>query len=163
MRLTESLEEFRTLHEGAKAGVLGSPDLANYHAVRDKLADLLLSAERMALLAGKRPRRMLRAARAAPADIEFHDGPVRAMTLQVSSGGFAALLAKGSQVGEDEGVTLGIPGGQPVHAGAQVVAVKEHLGDTNTSFQFVSLDPSEAERMEVFSSVFDTLLEQLQW
>lgn len=160
MGLTESLEEFRNLHEGAKAGILGSPDLANYHAVRDKLADLLLSAQSIALLPGRRPRRMLRAARALQADIEFYDGPVRAMTLQVSSGGFAALLAKGPRVGEDAEVTLGIPGDQPLHAGARVVAVKEHLGDANTSFQFVSLDAAEVERMEVF--VFDTLLDELK-
>ncbi len=160
MGLTESLEEFRTLHDGAKAGTLGSPDLANYHAVRDKLADLLLSAQSIALLPGKRPRRMLRAARALLADIEFHDGSVRAMTLQVSSGGFAALLARGPQVGEDVEVTLRIPGGQPLHAGARAVSVKEYLGNANTSFQFVSLDAAEVERMEVF--VFDTLLDELK-
>jgi hypothetical protein len=160
MGLTESLEEFRTLHAGAKAGILGSPDLTNYHAVRNRLARLLLSAQSIALLPGKRPRRMLRAARALQADIEFYDGPVRAMTLQVSSGGFAALLAKGSQVGEDVEVTLGIPGDRPLQASARVVAVQEYLGNANTSFQFVSIDASEAERMELF--VFDALLDQLK-
>jgi hypothetical protein len=160
MGLTESLEEFRNPHEGAKAGILGSPDLANYHAVRDKLAELLLSAQNMALVSGKRPRRTLRAARALLADIEFYDGTVRGMTLQVSSGGFAALLVKGPQVGEDVEVTLRIPGPQPLHAGARAVSVHEYLGNADTSFQFVGLDAAEVERMEVF--VFDALLEQLK-
>jgi c-di-GMP-binding flagellar brake protein YcgR len=87
-------------------------------------------------------------------------GPVRAVTLQVSSGGFAALLAKGSQVGEGVKVTLGVPGGEPLQDSARVVSVKEHLGDANTSVQFVSIGASEAERME--SLAFDALLDQLK-
>jgi len=155
MGLTESLEEFRTLDAAAEAGLLGFPDLANYHAVRDQWTDLLLSAQTIALLPGKHPRRALRAARSLLAGIEFKDGTVRAMTLQVPSGGFAAMLAKGPQVGEEVEVTLSIPSDQPLHASARVVAVKEHLGNASTSFQFVSVDASEAERMEVF--VFDAV------
>jgi c-di-GMP-binding flagellar brake protein YcgR len=160
MGLTESLEEFRNLHGGATAGILGSPDLARYRAVRDQWTELLLSAQSMGLLPGQQPRRMLRAARALQADIEFYDGPVRATTLQVSSGGFAASLAKGSQVGEDAIVVLSLPGGQLLQSSARVVSVKEHLGNTNTSFRFMSVSASEAERMELL--VFDAFLEQLK-
>ena len=39
--LTESLSEFRCLHQGAKAGTLGPPDLATYRAARDKLEENL--------------------------------------------------------------------------------------------------------------------------
>jgi PilZ domain len=159
-RLTESLEEFRGLHRGAKAGTLGTADLATYHAIRDELARLLLSAQHIGLLAGQRPRRSLREARSLLVELEFCDGTERAMTLQLSSGGFAALLASAPQVGEEVKVSLCLPGGQPLQADARVVAVKRHLGNTSTSFQFVGLGGSEVERMEMF--VFDALLEKFQ-
>ncbi len=160
MGLTESLEELRDLHGRARAGALGPPDQAAYRAARGKLAHLVLSAQHLALLPGQRPRRSLRAARALQSEIEFHDGTVRAKTLQLSSGGFAALLANAPHVGEDVKVALGLPGGQPLNAAARVVGVKEFLGGANTSFQFVDLEVPEVERLETF--VFDALLDEIQ-
>ena len=160
MGLTESLEELRDLHGRARVGALGPPDQAAYRAARGQLGPLGLSAQPPALLPGQRPRRSLRAARALQSEIEFHDGTVRAKTLQLSSGGFAALLANAPHVGEDVKVALGLPGGQPLHAAARVVAVKEFLGGANTSFQFVDLDVPEVERLETF--VFDALLDEIQ-
>ncbi len=160
MGLVDSLEEFRDLHKRAKAGALSPPDLIAYHAVRDKLAHLLLSAQHIALLPGQRPRRTLRVARALQVDIEFYDGAVRAMTLQVSSGGFAAPLVSAPRLHEDVKVALRIPGAQPLQAAARVVAVREYLGNAGTSFQFVDLDASEAERMEML--VFDAVVDQFE-
>ncbi len=160
MGLVESLEEFRDLHKRAKAGVLVPPDLMAYHAVRDKLAHLLLSAQHIALLPGQRPRRTLRVARALQVDIEFYDGTVRALTLQVSSGGFAAPLVGAPQLHEEVKVALRIPGGQPLRASARVVAVRKYLGNAGTSFQFVDLAASEAERMEMF--VFDAVVDEFE-
>ena len=160
MGLTESLEEFRGLHEGAKAGSLGTPDLERYRAARGRLTTLLLAAQHIALMPGQSPRRTLRAARALPAHLEFYDGTLRATTFQVSAGGFSAVLPRGSQVGETLNVSLGMPDREPVHAGARVVSVKEHLGDARTSFQFVDLDVSDAEWIERY--VIDALLERLK-
>jgi c-di-GMP-binding flagellar brake protein YcgR len=160
MGLAESLEEFRDLHGRARAGALGLPDQASYRAARDKLAHLVLRAQHLSLLPGQRQRRVLRIARALQAEIEFDDGTVRAVTLQLSSGGFAALLANAPHVGEDVKVALRIPGGQPLHATARVVAVKEYLGSANTSFRFEPLASSDVERLESF--VFDALMDELQ-
>ena len=156
MDLTESLKEFRYLHQGAKAGTLGPPDLATYRAARDKLARQLLTAQQLALPPGKRQRRSLRVARALLLELEFHDGTVRATTLQLSSGGLAALLASAPQIGEVVKLSLGIPGG-PLQADARVVSVKEHLGNAMTSFQFLGLGEVEVERLE--KAVFDAVLE----
>ena len=159
MSLTESLQEFRSLHEGAKAGSLAAPALETYRVARDRLTQLLLSAQHIALMPGQSPRRSLRAARALPADLEFYDGTLRAVTFQVSSGGFSVVLPKGSQVGETVNVALGTPDREPVHAGARVVSVKDYLGNARTSFQFVSLDAADAEWIERY--VIDALLERL--
>ena len=160
MSLGESLEEFRDLHEKAKSGALGLPVMAKYHADRDELAHLLLSGQHVALLPGQRPRRDLRVARALQANIEFDGDTVRAVTLQVSSGGFGALLTRTPQVGEEVKIALRIPGSRKLQAGARVVDVKQRLDNATASFQFVDLDELEVERMEVF--VFDAILEQFE-
>jgi hypothetical protein len=160
MGLTESLERFRELHRGAKAGTLGPQDLAAYHALRDELARLLLSAHRIALQPEQRHRRSLREARALSVELEFCDGTVRATTLLLSSGGFSAQLVSAPQLGEEVKVSLRFPDGQSLRADARVVAVKEDLGYASTSFEFVGLGASEVERLEM--SIFDALLEQLE-
>ncbi len=158
MTLGQSIREFRDLHAKAKRGTLPSPDVERYHAFRDQLAELLLSAHRAALPLGQRPRKALRIARAIPAEIEFSDGVVRAMTLQLSSGGFGALLppASAPHVGEEVHVTLRVPTGQ-VRGAARVVAVTEQAGASTVSVQVLRLDEPEAERVEMF--VFDGILE----
>lgn len=160
LELSAWVEEFRSLHEGARGGRLASPHVEVYRAARDGLARLILSAQQIALLPGQRPRRALRASRALQADIEFEDGVLRAKTFQVSSGGFAALLVKGPRVGEQVDVALGLPGREALHAGARVVSVKEHLGNASTSFEFLGLEADAAEQIELV--VFDALLEKLK-
>lgn len=158
MGLGEWLKEFRDLHEKAKRGVLAAPELAAYRAGRDELARVLLSAQHVALKPGQKPRRMLRVARALQADIEFYNGSVRAMTLEVSSGGFGTLLARAPRVDDEVKVALRIAGGEPLRVTARVVDVKQQAGNVRASFQFVGLDEADVERLELF--VFDAILEQ---
>jgi len=160
MGLAEWLKEFRELHGEAKRKALVGPDLADYRAARDELARALLAAQHVALHAGQKPRQQLRVSRALQADLEFADGRVRAMTLEISAGGFAALLAKPPRPGEDLKVSLRVPGGEPIHAGARVVDVKAQPGNARASFQLVGLGEDDLERLEMF--VFDAVLEQLQ-
>jgi hypothetical protein len=160
MALSETLEEFRDLHEQARLGALRPPDQATYRTERGRLAHLLLSAQHVALHPGQRKRRTLRVARSLLADIEFDDGTVRAMTLQVSAGGFAARLVDGARPGEEAEVALRMPGGQTLQAHARVVAAGEHFGSTSASFQFIGLGEAEVELLEMF--VFDAILDEFE-
>jgi len=160
MGLSEWLSGFRALHAKAKQGLLAARELASYQAARDELARALLAAQHVALQAGQRPRRVLRVARALQADLEFHDGDERVITLEVSSGGFSALLARPPRVGDEVKASLRIPGGEPVRATARVLEVKQQVGNVRASFAFVGLDGAEIERLEIF--VFDAVLAQLQ-
>ncbi len=160
MSLSEWLGAFKDLHEKAKQGALAGRDLTAYQGARDELARALLSAQHIALQAGQRPRQALRVSRALQADIEFHDGVVRAMTLSVSAGGFGALLAKPPKVDDEVRISLRIPGGDPLQASARAVDVKQQVGNARVAFQFVGLDPADAERVEMF--VFDAVLAQLE-
>jgi PilZ domain len=160
MALSEWLKGFRALHEKAKQGALTGRDLTHYQAARDELARALLAAQHVALQPGRRPRRMLRIARALQADLEFHDGNERAMTLDVSPGGFSALLSRPPRVDDEVKVSLRIPGGEPLRSIARVLEVKQQVGNVRACFAFAGLAESEVDRLETF--VFDAVLAQLQ-
>lgn len=160
MGLSQWLKGFRDLHAKAKQGGLTGRDLTNYQAARDELARALIAAQHLGLQPGQRARRTLRVARALQADLEFHDGNERAMTLDVSAGGFSALLARPPRAEDEVKVSLRIPGSEPLRARARVLDVKQQIGNVRVSFAFAGLEEAEAERMEMF--VFDTVLAQLQ-
>ena len=160
MSFSDWLKRFRALHARARAGALDRQELTGYQAARDELARALLAAQRLTLDPGRAPRRSLRVARALQADLEFDDGSVRALTLDVSAGGFSTRLAKPPRVGEEPRVTLRVPGGEPVRTAARAVEVKPLSGTHRVAFQFVGLSEEDAERLELF--VFDAVLQQLE-
>jgi hypothetical protein len=157
--LADWLRRFKVLHARARAGTLDRAELATYHGARDELARALLAAQRLTLAPGLAPRRSLRVARALQADLEFHDGTVRAITLDVSSGGFSSKLAKAPRVDDEVKVMLRVPGGEPVRTTARALDVKPLAGTHRVAFRFVSLSEEDAERIELY--VFDAVLEQL--
>lgn len=160
MSFSDWLKRFRALHAKARAGELDRRDLAGYQAARDDLARALLAAQRLTLDEGRAPRRSLRVARALQADLEFDDGTVRALTLDVSAGGFATRLAKPPRVGEEPRVMLRVPGGEPLRATARALEVKPLGGTYRVGFQLVGLSEEDTERLELF--VFDAVLQQLE-
>jgi hypothetical protein len=153
------LKTFRALHARARGGELDGEDLAAYRAGRDELARALLAAQQVMVKAGELPRRQLRAARALQVDLDFGREKVRAMTLDVSAGGFGALLAKPPVPGDQLKVSLRLPGQEPVACVARVVDVKVLPGNARAAFAFSGLPAAEVERLETF--VFDCVLDQL--
>jgi hypothetical protein len=160
VNLSEWLNGFKDLHERAKSRTLDAKDLATYHAAREELAGVLVSAQRLSLQPGQKARRALGTARALQVDIEFGSRTMRGLTQQVSAGGFAALLSPWPLRGESVQVALRLPGSEMVKATARVVEVREQGGNARVSFEFVNLGEAEVERLEMF--VFDAVLEQFQ-
>ncbi len=160
MGLLEWLRAFKALHDRAKKGALTGAELATYHAGRDELARALLAAQRVSLQKGMKPRRALRVARALQADLELHDGNVRGLTLELSTGGFSLLMERPPKVGDELTVALRIPGGEPLRSRARVCEVRPGDGNARVGFELLALDAADAERLELF--VFDVLLTQLQ-
>jgi PilZ domain len=103
---------------------------------------------------------MLRAARAFQVDVSSSTATVRAVTLQVSSRGFGALLRAPARVGYEVKATLSLPGKERLRVSARVAEVQQLAGNARVSFAFVDLDTSDVEWLEVI--VFDALLEQLR-
>lgn len=160
MGLAQWLTSFRDLHERSKREALVPREREIYLAARDELARALLAAQRVQARPGLNPRRSMRVSRALQADLELGSGKVRAMTLDVSSGGFGALLAQPPAVGDGLRFALRLPGGVRVAGTARVAGVVSGAGSARVSFSFDEIEPEDAERIEVL--VFDTVLEQMK-
>jgi PilZ domain-containing protein len=158
--LAEWLQAFRHLHQKARRGPLSAEDLEAYRAGRDELARALLAAQRLALRPGETARRALRVARALQVDLDLLTSRERAVTIDLSTGGFACLLAKGPPVGDEVGYSLRLPAAEPLVGRARVQDVKVLPGNARVSFAFVNQGEDEKERIEMF--VFDTVLAHLQ-
>jgi hypothetical protein len=159
MSLAQWLAAFRELHEKARRGALDERDLAAYKAGRDELARALLAAQRLTLKPGETPRQALRVARALQVDLDLLTSRERAITVDLSNGGFSCLLAKAPPLGDEVGFSLRIPAAAALVGRARAADVRPQGGNVRAAFQFLSLATDEKERVEMF--VFDTVLAQL--
>jgi hypothetical protein len=159
MELATWLKRFRALHDGAKQGALSPADLATYRAGRDELARALLAAQKAVAKPGEAARRQLRASRALQVEIDFGKEKVKAMTLDLSAGGFGVLLARPPVPGDAVKVSLRLPGQDPVNGVARIADVKVQPGNARAAMAWTGLPEPEVERIEMV--VFDTVLDQL--
>jgi hypothetical protein len=159
MSLAEWLATFREMHEKARRRQLDPREQAVYRSGRDELARALLAAQRLTLKPGETPRQALRVARALQVDLDLVTSHQRAITIDLSMGGFSCLLAKAPPIGDEVGYTLRIPGAETLSGRARVADAKALTGNARVSFQLVNVAPEDRERLELF--VFDTVLAQL--
>jgi PilZ domain len=158
VNMKDWLATFRQLHVEAKAGRLTPSELTDYEAGRDELARALLAAQRVMLKPGETVRRTLRVSKALQVDLEFGEDKVRGLTLDLSAGGFAMLLAKQPATNTGK-FTLRMPGSDPLSGKLRIVEAKAQPGNKRISFAFVDLAREESERLETV--VFDTVLAQM--
>lgn len=156
---TEWLLAFQKMHEQAHHGRLEGGALQAYRAGRDELARALLAAQRLTLRPGELPRRALRVALALQLDLDLGTRRERAVTIDLSAGGFSCLLAKAPPIGDEVGFSLRLGAPEAAAGRARVQNVKVLPGNARVSFTFVNLTEDEKERFELF--VFDTVLAQL--
>ncbi len=159
MSLADWLAEFRELHEKAHRGQLSARERVVYRAGRDELARALLAAQRLTLKPGETPRQALRVARALQVDLDLATSQVRAMTIDLSTGGFGALLAKPLPLGEVVKYSLRLPGSEQLTGEARVVEVRPQPGNVRISFALKDLSEADRERLELL--IFDTVLGQI--
>jgi hypothetical protein len=157
--LAEWILAFRALHEKARRGNLRDVEAARYRAARDELARALLVAQRLQLKPGETPRRALRVARALQVDLDLGTSQQRAVTMDISTGGFSCLLPRAPALMDEVGFTLRLPGADPLAGRASVQDVKALVGHVRVAFMFKTITDAERDRMEMF--VFDSVLAQL--
>ena len=160
MSLKAWLVQFKAQHEKARAGTLSGDGMYAYRSGRDELARALLGAQVAALKSGETPRQALRVARALQADLEWSVSKVRAVTQDISVGGFSALLAKAPPTDEDVRVQFRLPESEVLDARARVVGAIIQPAAVRVAFAFTGLGPAEKDKMEFL--VFDTVLQQIK-
>jgi len=158
MGLRDWVKEFGVLHAQARIGALTLPERQKYLAGREELAAALLAAQRLELKDGMMARQSVRVQRTLPADITVDGVHERGMTLDISVGGFAAMLGPNAKVGDHAQVAIKLPGGEGLlESGASVVNVRPHGGVFRVSFAFVDMPAAARERLGFL--IFDVVLE----
>ncbi len=158
--LVEWLIAFRALHERARRGQLREADAARYRAARDELARALVGIQRLQLKPGQTAREAIRVARAMPVELDLGTSRERALTVDLSTGGFSCLLPKGVPLGGELGFTLRLSAGAAPLAGrARVQDVKGASGSVRVAFMFTTVSDPDRERMEMF--IIDAVLAQV--
>lgn len=159
MSLTEWLSRFRDMHEKGRRGQLNPREVSVYRAGRDELARALLAAQRLTVKPGETPRSALRVSRALQIEMDLPTSHVKAVTIDLSTGGFSTLLSKAPALGEEVRYSLRLPASEPLAGTCRITDVKAQTGNVRVSAQFIGQTPEDRERLEVF--VFDTVLAQL--
>jgi hypothetical protein len=154
--LADWLGHFRELHERARQASLSAIEVTAYHSLRDELARAMLAAQKVTLKPGQVPRRALRVARALQLDLEVAGSSQRTVTLDLSTEGFSAMLARPPAPGDLVGVALRMPAAEPLVCRARVTDVKPLTGSVRIAAQYVDLPAAEQERLEMF--IVDTVL-----
>lgn len=161
MELTNWLKNFRQLHEKARKNALSERERETYLAGRNELARAILASQKMTLLSGQTPRQALRAARVLPIELEIQGRPRPHLTMEVSTGGFSAILAEAPSADKRIPFSLKLPSGhEPITGEAVCVQTTLQPGRCRCCFRFEALSEANREQIELF--VFDALLEHLK-
>jgi hypothetical protein len=84
---------------------------------------------------------------------------VRALTVDLSLGGFATLLAKAPASADDVKYALKLPGGAEVEGTARVADIRVQPSNVRVALAFRDLGEPDRDRLELV--IFDTVLQQL--
>jgi len=160
MGLPEWLLEFKALHERSRAGTLAGEELKAYEGCRQELVRAILTLQRLGLKKGQIPRERLRVQLRLEVQLVIRGWKLLASTLDVSSGGFSALISYQPSVGEQAEAQLALPGGKRLTTRASIGAVTRDGATFRTSFIFEALDPEARSLLEFL--VFDTVLADLR-
>ena len=148
------IHRFRELHEKAKSGALAPADLAEYQQSRRELGRLLLVAQQMGP-GGGTLRAALRIAQLIKVELELGGSePERTSTMDLASGGFAALLPASQPLGRSVAFTLHLPafsggGTQPVRGTSKVASSRGQGALHRVSFAFVAMSPADRELLDI--------------
>lgn len=159
------IARFRELHEKAKSGSLGAQDRPEYVQARRELGRLLLIAQQMNHN-GKTLRAALRIAQLIKVELDLGGStPERTSTMDLASGGFAALLQASQPMGRMAGFTLHVPafagsGTQPIIGKAKVVSTRSQGSLHRVSFAFDALTPASQELLDM--AIIDYVLRRFQ-
>jgi hypothetical protein len=160
VRFDDWLKKFTVLHDKARGGTLSALETRTYLGARNELARALLKKQQKKVPEGGKARLALRAAAAIPVDVHLPGNVAHALTQELWSGGFTAIVPPLGLPLERLKFALTVTkGGPPVEGWARVISDSAAGGSTRLTMEFEKLDPADAERIEF--AVFDAVLGRL--
>ena len=149
----------RELHDRAKRGALTPNERPEYEQARRELGRLLLVAQHLNH-GGETLRSQFRVARMIKVEIDLGGpAPEKTTTIDLASGGFAALLSAGHPVGKNVRFTLQLPG-QSIEGTAKVASSRAQGSLHRVSFAFAELLPAHRDHLEMI--IVDEVLARFQ-
>lgn len=158
VRLRAWISGFRWLHEKARLGTLAAGEDEAYREAREDLAAMLVAAQRLTLGEGETARGAVRVVRSVPFELRAAAGTVRGRILDLSEGGFSAMLAPAPAHGEAVAVTLQLGSGE-LKGLARVISVIDQDVEFRVSFRLEELSAEALARLR--SEILDAALERL--
>jgi hypothetical protein len=158
VRLRAWIAGFRWLHEKARRGALPPEEAQAYTEGRDDLAAMLVAAQRLTLNPGQTAREALRVVRLLPLELQLSHGTAHVETLDISAGGFSAVLVRALQPGEIVGFSLLLASGS-LRGRAQVANIQQQGPAIRASFKLEGSSLADVDRLG--TEVMDAALEQL--
>jgi hypothetical protein len=157
--MKEWLLEFKKLHAKFRANELSGADRRDYLIARDQLADALIKSQGMQRGPNETPRQAFRVAQAIQVEIRIGDEKIQALTLDISRGGFSALLAARLDMDQVVTFTLKLPGSDTLSGKIQVISAKRQGVTSRFSFAFTNISEQDQNRLETL--LFDWALSRI--
>lgn len=158
----EFVAQFRALHEKAKSGKLTPAERVQYGSGRTQFIRFVVVAQQLGQTS-KTLRSNLRMAKLLKVELKPDGGDVlRLSTMDLASGGFAALIPGGMKVGLGAAFTLYLPGAgggaNPISGRCAVASSRAQTSLFRVSFRFENLAPDAQEKLDV--ALIDAVLER---
>jgi PilZ domain len=157
--LADWLAGVLALRAAARVGALDAGGLRRYRAARDDLLQVLLLGQLIMHEFGHPARQFVRMVTALQVDLCAPGIKLRASTLDISTGGFSALVGMAPAAGVEVMFSIRLPGTAPVKGTARVIGAIRRAGHMRVSFAFAGLAEDAREQLNSFIS--DALLNQL--
>jgi hypothetical protein len=160
VRFDDWLKKFTALHDKARAGKLSIVENRTYLGARNELARALLKKHQQKVPDGAKARQALRAPAALPVDVHLPGNVAHALTQELWSGGFSAIVPPmGMPVDRLKFALTVTKDAPPIEGWARVRSDTAAGGSTRLTLEFEQLSPADAERVEF--AVFDSVLTRL--
>jgi hypothetical protein len=138
----------RDLHQRAKRGGLTPDEQAEYVEAKDTLSRALGAAQDARLEHGQVPRGSFRAAMVLKVEVTFDEGSHKTATMDVSTGGFSALLGISPSVGTEATFQMSLKGKETLGGTVTVAGAVKERSLNRLSFAFKNLSGENAARLE---------------
>jgi len=158
MGVIQFLDELRALHVKARRGELAESEKPTYRQAREEFEKAIVVVQGLTL--GKDVRRSFRIAVTLPVELQMHYGYVVTQSLDLSVGGFSAMMPHPMGADELPSYTMELPEGK-VLAGQVRLASQRPVGDKHrVSFAFTDNTEWQTEELEML--LIDMVLERVQ-